>query len=123
MRSNRFSDAFRRDHYFLRSIRPISSGTDEMWHWNSCLLDSLQIEAAGIRHNALYSVNCVRIACRSGNITFLGSPQVFERILLQLFLHDPLHFGALGKEAKSLFYIEYQFRGGFEPPVLTGHES
>ena len=36
-------------------------------------------EAAGIRHNELYSINCVRIACRSGNITVLGSPQVLMK--------------------------------------------
>ena len=42
------------------------------------------IEAAGIKHNGLYSVNCVNINCGSVNITVLGSPQVFdERILLQ----------------------------------------
>ena len=35
-------------------------------------------EVAGIRHNKLYSVNCVRIACSSENIRVLGSPQVFD---------------------------------------------
>ena len=37
-----------------------------------------RLEAAGIRHKGLYSVNCVRIACSSGNITVLGSRQVFD---------------------------------------------
>ena len=37
------------------------------------------LEAARIKHNELYSVNCVRIICRSGNITVLGSLQVFDK--------------------------------------------
>ena len=39
------------------------------------------IEAAGIRHNGRYPVNCVRIACIYENKTVLGSRRVFnERI-------------------------------------------
>ena len=34
-------------------------------------------EAAGIRHNELYSVNCIRIACRSENITGSRFPRNF----------------------------------------------
>ena len=50
-------------------------------------------EAAGIRHNGIYSVNCLHIACISENITVLGSHQSFyERILLR-FLHDAFHLG------------------------------
>ena len=59
-------------------------------------------EAAGIRHNELYPVNCVRISCSSGNITVLGPPQVFdERILQQVFFHTMNSISVLGKEAKS----------------------
>ena len=35
------------------------------------------IEAAGIRHNDLYSVNFLRIACSYGNIMVLGPPPGF----------------------------------------------
>ena len=41
------------------------------------------IKAAGVKHNRVYSVNFVRIACSSENITVLGSKQVFyERIIV-----------------------------------------
>ena len=39
-------------------------------------------EAAVIIHNGIYSVSCVWIACSSGNITALGSPQVFDEMIL-----------------------------------------
>ena len=40
------------------------------------LFDQFVTEAAGVRHNNIYSVNCVRIACRSKNIMVLGYTQV-----------------------------------------------
>ena len=39
-------------------------------------------EAVGIGHNEIYSVNCVRIACSSGDLMVLGSPQAFDEKIL-----------------------------------------
>ena len=62
-------------------------------------------EAAGNKHNELYSVNFVRMACSSENITFLGSPQVFdERISLHAFLHDAFHFGVRQRSLKLILH-------------------
>ena len=65
--------------------------------------DSLQlIEAAGIRHNEHYSVNCVHIACSSEkNITVLGSPQVLMKVFRRKFFYTMHSVLVLGKEAKS----------------------
>ena len=61
-------------------------------------------KAVRIRHNELYSVNCVHIACRYGNITVLASLQIFnERILLR-FLHDAFHFGARQRSQKLILH-------------------
>ena len=63
------------------------------------------VEAAGIRYNGLYSVNCVRIACSSENITVLVSRQVFdERILLRFVLHDAFHFGVRQRSQKLILH-------------------
>ena len=57
-------------------------------------LGSATKEAAGIIHNELYSVNCVRIACSSENMTVLGFPQVLMKgFRSKDFLHDAFHFG------------------------------
>ena len=62
-------------------------------------------EAAGIRHNGIYSVKCVRIHCRSKNITGLGSPQVFDEwILLQFFLHDTFYVHVRQRIQKFILY-------------------
>ena len=58
-------------------------------------------EATGIRHNELYSVNCVRIICSSENITVLGSPQLFDERILFRFFYTMHPISLLGKEAKS----------------------
>ena len=60
-------------------------------------------EAAGIRHNGLYSVNCVCIASRKHH-GFRFPTSFYDRILLRFFytIHS---ISVLGKEAKSWFYI------------------
>ena len=58
-------------------------------------------EAAGIRHNELYSVNYERIICSSGNITVLGPPQVFDERVLLHFIKTMHSIWVSGKEAKS----------------------
>ena len=62
-------------------------------------------EAAGIRHNGLYSVNCVCIASRKHN-GFRFPTSFYDRILLRFFytIHS---ISVLGKEAKSWFNIKY----------------
>ena len=45
------------------------------------------VEAAGIKHNGLYSVNCVRLDCSSENITVLDSSQVFDERILFSVMH------------------------------------
>ena len=63
------------------------------------------IEATGIINNDIYSVNCVRIACSSKNITVLGSPQVLdERILLRFRLHYEFHFSVRQKIQKLILH-------------------
>ena len=59
------------------------------------------LEAGGIRHNDLYSVNCTHIACRSENITVLGSPQVCDKRVLLQFFYTTHFIAVLGKESKS----------------------
>ena len=64
-----------------------------------------QNEASGIIHNRLYSVNCVRINCRSKNITVLGHPQVFdESICLCFFKHDSFRFGVRQRIQKMILH-------------------
>ena len=66
------------------------------------------IEAAGIRHNGRYPVNCVRIACIYENITVLGSRRVLMKVFYYIFFYT-MHsiFGVLAKEAKSLSHVKY----------------
>ena len=52
--------------------------TTKSFYQKSGRNQNLDIEIEGIRHNDIYSVNCVRIACSSKSIIVLGSPQVFD---------------------------------------------
>ena len=64
-----------------------------MFHENTELLPSgeshdlsLGNKAKQARHNGIYSLNCVRINFSSGNITVLGSYQVFDKRILLRFI-------------------------------------
>ena len=52
-------------------------------------------KAAGIRHNGLYLVNCIRINCSSENITVLDSWQVCDERILLRFFNDKFHIGVM----------------------------
>ena len=65
------------------------------------LIPPRSVKAAEIRHNELYSVKCVRIACRSENITVLGSPQVFDEWILLQFFYTMHSISVLYQEAKG----------------------